>query len=52
MAKKISAFFLAILMIVPIAVACAETNDGTTDTTAALEATVAPSGTEAVTEPA
>ncbi len=52
MAKKILAFFLAILMIVPMAVACAETNDGTTDTTAALEATVAPSGTEVVTEPA
>ena len=52
MAKKILAFLLALLMIVPMAVACAETNDGTADSTDPGAATVAPSGTDAVTEPA
>ena len=51
MAKKILALILAILMIIPMAVACAETNDGA-DTTEPGAATVAPSGTDAVTEPA
>ena len=50
MAKKILALILAILMILPMAVACAETNDGSDDTTAP-EATVAPSGTDVITEP-
>ena len=52
MVKKALAFILAILMILPMAIACAETNDGTADTTVPVEATVAPSGTDAVTEPA
>ena len=51
MAKKALALILAILTILPLAVACAETNVGTDDTTVAPEATIAPSGTDAVTEP-
>lgn len=51
MAKKALALILAILTILPLAVACAETNVGTDDTTASPEATVAPSATDAVTEP-
>ena len=50
MTKKILAFILACLMVLPMAVSCAETNVGTDDTTAP-EATIAPSGTDAVTEP-
>ena len=52
MAKKALALILAILMILPMAVACAETNAGSDDTTEPGAATVAPSGTDAVTEPA
>jgi hypothetical protein len=51
MEKKVLAFILAILMILPMAVACAETSDGTETTDPGVE-TVAPSGTDAVTEPA
>lgn len=51
MAKKALALILAILTILPLAAACAETNVGPDDTTVSPEATVAPSGTDAVTEP-
>ncbi len=50
MAKKVLAFILAILMIIPMAVACAETNDGT-ETTDPGVATLAPSDTDVVTDP-
>jgi hypothetical protein len=51
MAKKVLSLILAFLMILPMAVACAETNVGD-DTTAPDVATDAPSGTDAATEPA
>ena len=51
MTKKVLALILAILMIIPAAVACAETNDGA-ETTEPSAATVAPSGTDAATVPA
>ncbi len=51
MAKKVLSLILAFLMILPMAVSCAETNDGTDTTDPGVE-TVAPAGTDAVTEPA
>ena len=50
MAKKVLSLILAFLMILPMAVACAETNVGE-DTTDPGVATEAPSGTDAATEP-
>lgn len=50
MSKKALALILAILMLLPAAVACAETNNGP-ETTAPDAATVAPSPADAETEP-
>ncbi len=52
MTKKAFALILALLMILPMVVACAETNVGSDDTTDPGAATVVPSGTDAETEPA